>query len=147
MTYDVTGWVEASCVDPAECAGLTSVWMPVLSLDVFSLGGDAISQYLFGLSKSPDGSGLFVARGVPLDCTPVVRRAVSDNAKFVAEHGQGDFGHSHASLDEIRQALSAPTAPDEPESEWHHALASVQFVLDRPFGTVPFSRLVVWANW
>jgi hypothetical protein len=147
MPYNIHGWVEASCVEPAAREGLSSTWMPMLSLDVFSLGADAISHYLFGLSKFADGSGLFVARGVPADCTAVVRRAVSDSAEFRSKHGEGDFGHSHASLDEIRQAFGAPSAPVEPASEWHHALASVEFVLNRPFGVVPFCRLVVWANW
>ena len=148
MPYDVNGWVEATWIPPQEREGFPSLWMPVLSLGVFSLTGDDISNYLFGLSKLSAGPGLFGERGVPADCTDVVASSIASNHDFIAKYGEGNFGHTHASLQEIQAALAAPGAPEEADSGWHHALASVEFILsERACVHTPWCRFLVWANW
>jgi hypothetical protein len=148
MPYDVTGWVEANRFAPEERDPAHSFWMPLLSLDTFLLGGDAVSAYLFGLSKSADGSGCFVDRGVPEDCSPVVRRDIEANLEFIRRHGEGDFGHTFATMEEIRDALRKADPPRLDESEWAHALAAAEFSSRAPgVTTVTYLRVIVWANW
>ena len=125
-----------------------SEWTPLLSLSMFDLGGDPVSQYLFGLSKSADGSGCFFERGVPDDCSRVVGWEVETNNAFIKRHGEGDFGHTFASLEEIRAALLAPEAPPLTDSEWSHALSVVEFASRVPgVAATTYVRVIVWANW
>lgn len=147
MPYDLGGWIEVSACPPEERAGFESMWMPLMSLDPFGIHGDSISDYLFGLSKAPSGVGLFGGRGIPQDCSAVARASIERNRVFLKEYGEGDFGHTHASLEEIEEALNRATAPADADSEWHHVLASVRFVL-RPYSrNLEWCRLIVWANW
>ena len=147
MPYQVTGWVEATRISPEE-HGDVSLWMPVLSLGYFDIGGDEVSDYLFGLAKRPARSGRFAARGVPSDCTSVVHRDISENKLFIAKYGEGDFGHTFASMNEILEALKDAHAPDPSGSMWTHALAVTEFALKHPIiGPGAYCRLIVWANW
>lgn len=147
MPYDVTGWVEATRIAPEE-HGEVSLWMPVLSLDTFDLSGDEVSDYLFGLAKRPVYRGRFAGRWVPSDCTSVVSRDVAENEAFVAKHGEGDSGHTFASMAEILAALKEPDAPNLSGSMWAHALAASEFALSHPIlGHAQYCRLIVWSNW
>ena len=147
MSYDIGGWIEVTACAPEKRAGLPSLWMPLMSLAPFGIGGDEISDYLFGLSKAPSGPGLFGGRGVPEDCSTATRVAIERNRSFIREHAEGDFGHTHASLEEIGGALKRAGAPQSTDSQWHHVLASVRFAL-RPYSlTLRWCRCVVWANW
>jgi hypothetical protein len=146
MPYDVSGWVEVTGVEAH--LRVDGSWQPLLCLDVFALGGDEVSEHLFGLVKSSTHDGLFGGRGAPRDCSRAVARDVEANDAFVARHGEGDFGHSHASWDEVVAALRAPGAPSVAGTAWAHVVRSVELLLDRPiFGRVPYARIVVWANW
>jgi hypothetical protein len=125
----------------------------LLSLGPFGLRGDEISNYLFGLAKSPSADAPFKGRGVPPDCSDVVRTYVETNERFIAEHGEGDFGYTYASWGEVSRALATAMAPrpddDEPVG-WKALLESVTFLGSRinanegPFEQL---RLIVWANW
>jgi hypothetical protein len=147
MSYDVRGWVEVTACEPEMRVGIESLWMPLLSLGPFSLGGDKISDYLFGLSKTPSGPGLFGGRGVPQDCCPATRASVEANRVFMKKHGEGNFGHTYAALREVEEALARPDAPRDHESEWYHVLASVRFALRPHASVLRWCRLIVWANW
>lgn len=147
MPYQVTGWVEATRVPPEEHEDV-SYWAPVLSLASFDLGGDAISDYLFGLAKRPEYPGRFAGRGVPSDCTSVVSREISENNVFIAKYGEGDFGHTFASMSEILAALKDALAPDLSGSMWAHALAVTELALKHPIiGPAADCRIIVWADW
>jgi len=146
MSYDIRGWIEVTSCEPEERIGLESLWMPLMSLAPFSIAGDRTSEYLFGLSKAATRPGLFGGRGVPKDCSKATRASVDANRAFMKMHGEGDFGHTFASLREVEEALGRDDAPKDQSSEWHHVLASVRFAL-RPHGTVlRWCRFVVWAH-
>jgi hypothetical protein len=147
MPYDIRGWIEVTACGSEERKGVASLWMPLMSLVPFGIGGDGISDYLFGLSKASSCAGLFGRRGIPEDCSVTTRVSIERNQAFVEEHGEGDFGHTHAALEEIEAALGRVDAPQDADSEWHHVLASVHFAL-RPYsGTLRWCRFIVWANW
>lgn len=147
MGYDVTGWIEATALSPEERDGVASMWQPVLCLDVYFLRGDEISDFLFGLTRDPTGVARFAGRGVPEDCTSVVRQQYAENEESVLAHGEGEFGHTFASLDEIRDALAQESAPRLAGSDWAHVLKSADFILDGLELSVPYRRVVVWASW
>jgi hypothetical protein len=147
MSYDVRGWVEVTACEPEIRAGIESLWMPLFSLAPFGVGGDEISDYLFGLAKAPSGPGLFGGRGVPEDCSKAARASVEANRAFLKKHGEGDFGHTYASLQEIEEALKRPGAPADLGSAWHHVLASVRFALRPHAAVLRWCRIIVWANW
>lgn len=148
MPYFVTGWVETTYIPPEERDPDLSMWMPLLSLHAFNLAGDVISQYLFGLGKMRM-AGLYENRGIPRDSCSTVLRDFEENEAFVRRVGEGDFGHTHATLDEIRAALSLAGAPALDESaEWAHAIASAEYAARAPnVGAPSFCRFIVWANW
>jgi hypothetical protein len=146
MSYDIRGWIEVTACEPEERAGIESLWMPLMSLAPFNIGGDEISDYLFGLSKTASGSGLFGGRGVPKDCSKATRASVEANRAFMKLHGEGDFGHTYAALREIEDALAHKDAPAARRSEWHHVLASVRFALRPHTAVLRWCRFVVWAS-
>lgn len=148
MPFDISGWVECTELEPH--LRVEGSWRPLLCLDVFGLGGDEVSEYLFGLTKRSTHHGLFGGRGAPQprDCSRAVARDVAANEAFVTRYGEGNFGHSYASWDEVVAALRAPGAPLVAGTAWAHAVRSVEQLVDRPlFGRVPYIRIVVWANW
>lgn len=147
MPYDIEGWVEATRIPPEEHDDV-SLWMPVLSLDFFCIRGDLVSEYRFGLAKRPQRAPCFAERGVPRDCSPIVERYVAKNKEHIARYGEGDVGHTFASLAEVDAALSDPQAPALNGSSWGHVLAVTRFVLDDPLlGVARYCRFIVWANW
>jgi hypothetical protein len=146
MSYDIRGWVEVTACGPEMRVGIESLWMPLMSLAPFNVAGDEISDYLFGLSKVPSGPGLFGGRGVPDDCSKATRASIDANRAFIKRHGEGDFGHTHASLQEIDEALKRPGAPNDADSEWRHVLASIRFALRPHAAVLRWCRLVVWAH-
>jgi len=146
MAYDIRGWVEVTACEPEERAGLESLWMPLLSLAPFGVGGDKISDYLFGLAATSSGPGLFGGRGVPKDCSKATRASVEANRAFMKVHGEGDFGHTYAYLREIEQALEHGDAPHDRRSQWHHVIASVRFALRPHVEVLRWCRFVVWAS-
>ncbi len=146
MPFDVSGIVEATWSPVAE-HGAESQWWPVLFLDLFTLRGDEVSDYLFGLAKRPALSACFPNRGLPQDSTEVVRRLAEENDAFIARYGEGDFGHSYAHLDEIDAALASPSAPPLGDSEWRDVFETIKaFQRIRPLPPEQW-RLVVWADW
>ncbi|NVB82616.1 MAG: hypothetical protein HOV81_29820 [Kofleriaceae bacterium] len=127
-----------------------SSWQPVLSLEPFFLHGDAISNYLFGLAKDPYPRPLFGYRGIPTDCTDVVRAAYKENQRFYRKYRDGWFGHTHAEWGEICAALARPEAPelDQQLGGWP-AVIDTTTVLGSRLCSQPSSqlRIVVWASW
>lgn len=141
------------CVDGLVEIGLTfddeePIWLPALNLGYLGLRGDALSDYLFGLCKAPSGRARFAGRGWPIDCSDLAQKLATDNEAFVARYGEGDFGHSHATLAEIESALADDDAPVARDSPWHEALAAVRALSALRPHTVPTHwRVIVWANW
>jgi hypothetical protein len=90
---------------------------------------------------------------VPADCSSVVRAEIEANERFIATHGEGDFGHTYASWGEITRALAdanAPTPEDEGQGGWRAVLESVAFLSSRfCFAREPHNqlRVIVWASW
>jgi hypothetical protein len=154
MGYHVCGWIESNWERPQERDDTISMWEPLLSLGPFGLIGDAISNYLFGLARSPDAGAVFSGRGVPRDCSDLVRSEVERNERFIATYGEGDFGHTYATWGEVLQALAAPHAPkpydDELVGGWKAVIESIGFLSSRvnanrqPYDQL---RLIVWAIW
>jgi len=147
MPYDIGGWIEVSACSPEERVGFESAWMPLMSLEPFGIGGDTTTDYLFGLSKASSGAGLFGGRGIPADCSAVTCASIERQCALVREYGEGDFGHTYASLEEIEGALKRADAPQDVDSEWHHLLSSVRFALQPYSRNIEWCRFVVWANW
>ncbi len=123
-----------------------SEWQPLLCLDPFDLGGDDVSQRLFGLGKNAVEPGLYAGRGVPEDCTRVVRQDVAANEEHIQRYGEGDHGHTFASLEEVLMALKSADAPDLGESEWARVLSAVGYAREQAHEP-SFCRFVVWGNW
>lgn len=152
MPLWVLGWVEVNHELPEERLGDVSTWLPLLSLDPFDLA-DPVSDYLFGIAKRPKYNARFPERGVPLDASALVQRYVADNAKFIAEHGEGDYGHTYATWGEVLDALAAPGAPTPGDDEvggWRDFLYAVNTLSERLFvrrNPREQVRLIVWANW
>ncbi|HEY4056216.1 MAG TPA: hypothetical protein VGM39_06380 [Kofleriaceae bacterium] len=152
MPYFVCGWVESNFETPLE-RGSTTTWEPLLSLGPFNIGGDEVSDYLFGLAKQPRADAPFAERGVPVDCSDVIRNEVERNKRFVKEHGEGNFGYTHATLGEVLWALSATDAPQPSEvlgGAWKAVLEAVTFLSSRTHADrIPPEQLrfIVWANW
>ena len=153
MPYDVYGWVEANHETLAERHNDLR-WQALLCLDVYSLRGDEISNYLFGLARTPNIHAPFHGRGLPPDCSTVVRSIWEDNERFIAKHGEGHYGHTHATWGEITRALGSANAPqrdpDEVAHGWNAALEAVAFLATRTYAVrEPYEqlRLVMWATW
>src|SRR3569623_1827384 len=152
MTLWVLGWVEVNHELPVERQGDVSTWQPLLSRDPSDLA-DSVSDYLFGIAKRPKYNARFPDRGVPSDASALVQRYVADNAKFIAEHGEGDSGHTYAPWGEVLDALAAPGAPTPDADEvggWRNLLYAVTTLRERLFGRRnprEQVRVVVWANW
>lgn len=149
MPFDVSGWVEF-CWEAPDTPSPTHRWTPLLCLDVFCLRGDDVSDFLFGLSKTPVYQGLYTARGVPIDCNWAVYDAIERNQRFIEAHGEGEHGHTHAMWTEIESALARPQAPPVAESSWVEAFSVIRRFASEPGswgGPISQIRFVVWAEW
>jgi hypothetical protein len=153
MPFWVLGWIEVNHELPEERGAGESLWEPFLSLGPFALCGDPVSDYLFGLAKRPEHNARFAGRGVPPDASELVQRCMADNARFIAEHGEGDFGHTYATWGEVLEALAArgaPTPDDDEVGGWGTLLYAVRALSERMFmsrNPRDQVRLIVWANW
>lgn len=92
-------------------------------------------------------------RGMPPDASELVQRYLADNAKFIAEHGEGEYGHTYATWGEVLDALAAPGAPTPDDDEvggWSNVFYAVRTLSERMFtrrNPREQVRLAVWANW
>ena len=119
----------------------------MLSLDTFDLGGDQISDYLFGLAKRPSFPAQFPKRGVPTDGSRLMQLLVDDNDAFIAKYGEGNFGYTRARLDEIDRGFANSSAPPVAASPWRHVLATVEQLAKAAPIAREHWRVIVCANW
>jgi hypothetical protein len=138
MPFDVFGFVEIAYGTPAHG---DAVWFSAIALDAFTIGGDAVSDLMFGLAKQPSGRGLYAERGIPPDSSALVRRDFEDGG---AQHA---FGHSYATLVEIDGIAWDVHGVDPSTSEWWTVLELVGVIRRRLGLTNDRVRIVVWATW
>lgn len=145
MPFFVLGMVEATFGDPSSDSAL---WFATLHLDGFNLVGDEVSDYLFGLAKRSSGHACFPERGVPADAGDALWRCFQEDQAFLAKHGEGNFGHTFATLEEIERALAFHDAPAVSDSNWNQVLRAIEALRAiRNENMASQWRVVVWANW
>ena len=145
MSYWVHGWVETgSALGPDR-----TVWRARLSLDLFSLLGDPVSDLLFGLAKKPSLTALFKGRGLPPDASKIVTDTFVENQRGIDEHQDGDFGHTYALLSEIQtvQAQLDEVLATSQHPGWGQVFQTIDTFPKEIRGAPDSIRLVVWAYW
>jgi hypothetical protein len=145
MPFFVLGLVETTFDDPASDS---PSWFAILHLDSFNLIGDLVSDHLFGLAKHSSGHACFPQRCVPADASDALQQSFQKDHDFFAEHRDGNFGHTFATLEEIEHALAAPGAPTLSDSNWTQVLRAIEALRGIHKDTRASQwRVVVWANW
>lgn len=147
MSFDVMGVFEVTWMAPRE-RSVDHMWQMALSLDVFCLRGDAVSDHLFGLCREPTGRARFAGRGAPADGSPWTKMEVAQHLAASRGRSEGSFGHTHATLGEVEAALRASDAPPVSGSSWEGVFETVA-ALRRVAPGLPLDcwRFVVWASW
>ena len=144
MPLDVLGFAEIAYGTPADGEAL---WFSALVLEAFTIPGDAVSDLLFGFSKNPGGRALYANRGIPPHPSELVVRELQDDERFVASHGEGAFGHTYATLDEIEAVPWGSFGVDPNASAWS-AVFAILDVMRRQLGASGDRlRVIVWATW
>ena len=144
MPLEVFGYVELAYGTPGDGEVL---WIPALVLDAFTIGGDAVSDLLFGLAKHRSRRSLYARRGIPSDSSTLVARDFEDNRLFITTHGEGAFGHSHATFGEIERVPWDAHGVDPQASEWWTVFELARVMRGRLGITNDRLRVVAWATW
>ena len=144
MPYDVSGWIEVVW-DHSLDEDVQS-WSVVVDLHRLCLSGDIISHTLFGLSKYMESKSHFADRGIPSDASPVVKKYFDDNERFIEDVGEGDFGFTYASWEEMIQVARKADFNMEDSREWRQAFSLAESLSSGLFSSEQI-RFVVYANW
>ena len=144
MPYDVSGWIEVVW-DHSLDEDVQS-WAVVVDLHRLYLFGDIISHTLFGLSKRMENKSYFPERGIPSDASPHIKKHFDENARFIEDIGEGDFGFTYASWNEMIQVISKADFIMEESKEWQQAFSLAESLSSGVFSSEQI-RFVVYANW
>ncbi|MCA9575409.1 MAG: hypothetical protein KC668_08225 [Myxococcales bacterium] len=149
MPYDVLGWIETTWTtseDRAEMRVGDAEWFPwsgTVCLDGLGLPGDAVSNLLFGLAKEPAERALFAGRGLP----PEPSRRVIDDYAEDQRAVEPCFGHTFATLTELRSVRWDSFGVSLEESAWSHVVRLMEELSEVDQFDADRVRIAVWACW